>query len=55
MSVQQDLNISIDDERWSLTMRLRRVLLLLVLTIESSHPAPLLSVNNEESSSEMIA
>ena len=33
-------------------MRLRRVLLLLVLTIESSHPAPLLSVNNEESSSE---
>ena len=52
MSVQQNLNISIDDERWSLTMRLRRVLLLLVVTIESARPAPLVSVNNEESSSE---
>ena len=55
MSVQQNLNISIDDERWSLTMRLRRVLLLLVVTIESAQPAPLVSVNNEESSSENVS
>lgn len=33
-------------------MRLRHVLLLLVVTIESVDPAPHVSVNNEESSSE---